>query len=82
MDNLWLALSWGSPIGLAFFLVGLGAMIFLLTKADEKMLEEQEANPEHETLLFLLLVQPFFLGKCLRVLTFFISLGQEEDHGP
>jgi formate-dependent nitrite reductase membrane component NrfD len=36
MDNLWLALSWGSPIGLAFFLVGLGAMIFLLTKADEK----------------------------------------------
>jgi formate-dependent nitrite reductase membrane component NrfD len=36
MDNLWLALGWGSPIGLAFFLVGLGAMIYLISKADEK----------------------------------------------
>jgi formate-dependent nitrite reductase membrane component NrfD len=36
MDNLWLALHWGSPIGLAFFFVGLGGMVYLLSKADEK----------------------------------------------
>ena len=35
MDNLWLAFHWGSPIGLAIFFVGLGGMIYLLTKADE-----------------------------------------------
>jgi hypothetical protein len=35
MDTLWLALHWGSPIGLAFFFVGLGGMIYLLSKADE-----------------------------------------------
>jgi hypothetical protein len=28
-------MDWGSPFGLAFFLVGLGGMIYLLTKADE-----------------------------------------------
>jgi formate-dependent nitrite reductase membrane component NrfD len=36
MDTLWLALHWGSPIGLAFFFAGLGGMIYLLAKADEK----------------------------------------------
>jgi hypothetical protein len=36
MDNLWLALHWGSPIGTGIFLVCLGSMIYLLTKADEK----------------------------------------------
>lgn len=36
MDNLWLALHWGSPIGLAFFFVGLGGMVYLFSKADEK----------------------------------------------
>jgi len=35
MDSLWLALYWGSPIGLGIFLVCLGGMIYLLTKADE-----------------------------------------------
>jgi hypothetical protein len=35
MDSLWLALHWGSPIGLAFFFVGLGGTIYLLSKADE-----------------------------------------------
>lgn len=35
MGDLWLALHWGSPIGLAFFFVGLGGMIYLLSKADE-----------------------------------------------
>ena len=28
-------MDWGSPFGLAFFLVGLGGMVYLLTKADE-----------------------------------------------
>jgi len=32
---MWLALHWGSPIGLAIFLVGLGGMVYLLSKADE-----------------------------------------------
>jgi hypothetical protein len=35
MDSLWLALHWGSPIGLAFFFVGLGGMVYLFSKADE-----------------------------------------------
>jgi hypothetical protein len=30
-----LVLGWGSPIGIGIFLVLLGLMIFLLTKADE-----------------------------------------------
>ena len=36
MDSIWLALFWGSPIGLGIFLVCLGGMIYLLSKADEK----------------------------------------------
>ena len=28
-------MDWGSPLGVAFFLVGIGAMIYLLSKADE-----------------------------------------------
>jgi hypothetical protein len=35
MDNLWLALQWGSPIGTGIFLVCLGAMIYLISRADE-----------------------------------------------
>ncbi len=35
MDSLWLALYWGSPIGLGIFLLCLGGMIYLFTKADE-----------------------------------------------
>jgi len=35
MENLWLILHWGSPIGMGIFLVCLGGMIYLLTKADE-----------------------------------------------
>ncbi|MCJ7791101.1 MAG: hypothetical protein MUP49_01600 [Dehalococcoidia bacterium] len=35
MENLWLVLHWGSPIGIGIFLVCLGAMIYLLSKADE-----------------------------------------------
>ena len=32
---MWLALFWGSPIGLGIFLVCLGGMIYLISKADE-----------------------------------------------
>ena len=35
MDNWILILGWGSPIGIGLFLVLLGSMIFILTKADE-----------------------------------------------
>ena len=35
MESLWLALYWGSPIGISIFLVCLGGMIYLLSKADE-----------------------------------------------
>jgi hypothetical protein len=35
MENLWLAFYWTGPIGVGIFLVSLGAMIFLLSKANE-----------------------------------------------
>ena len=35
MGDLWLALHWGSPIGLAIFFVGLGVMVYLISRADE-----------------------------------------------
>jgi hypothetical protein len=35
MDSLWLALHWGSPIGIGIFLICLGGMIYLISKADE-----------------------------------------------
>jgi len=35
MESLWLALYWGSPIGTGIFLVCLGGMIYLISKADE-----------------------------------------------
>jgi len=35
MDTLFLILGWSGPIGVGIFLVCLGAMIYLLTKADE-----------------------------------------------
>ncbi len=34
MDEWWLVLSWGSPIGLGIFLVCLATMIYTLAKAD------------------------------------------------
>jgi hypothetical protein len=33
--DIWLALHWGSPIGLAIFFVGVGGMVYLFSKADE-----------------------------------------------
>ena len=35
MENLWLILFWSGPIGVGIFLVCLGAMLYLLSKADE-----------------------------------------------
>ncbi len=35
MDNLWLLFFWSGPIGIGFFLLCLGIMIWLLAKADE-----------------------------------------------
>ena len=32
---MWLSLFWGLPIGLGIFLVCLGGMIYLISKADE-----------------------------------------------
>ena len=34
MENLWLVLFWSGPIGVGIFLVCLGTMIWLLSKAD------------------------------------------------
>ena len=35
MEDLMLVLGWGSPIGIGIFLVLLGSMILLISKADE-----------------------------------------------
>ena len=35
MESLWLVLYWGSPIGTGIFLVCLGGMLYLISKADE-----------------------------------------------
>ena len=35
MESLWLVFHWGSPIGIGIFLICLGGMLYLLTKADE-----------------------------------------------
>lgn len=36
MENAMVILGWGSPIGIGIFLVCLGAMILLLSKAGKK----------------------------------------------
>jgi hypothetical protein len=33
MDELWLALYWTGPIGVGFFLMSIGVMVYLLSKA-------------------------------------------------
>ena len=54
MESLWLALYWGSPIGLGIFLLCLGGMIYLLSKADEMskrtkaMVKEKELEKKKE----------------------------------
>ncbi len=39
MPDAVLTLGWGSPIGIGIFLLCLGGMIFLLTKASKKQKE-------------------------------------------
>lgn len=36
MSDLMLVFGWGSPIGIGIFLLCLGGMIYLLSKADRK----------------------------------------------
>lgn len=36
MDSLFLIFGWGSPVGIGIFLVCLGTMIYLLSKAGPK----------------------------------------------
>ncbi|MEI7792529.1 MAG: hypothetical protein WCI57_03550 [Candidatus Berkelbacteria bacterium] len=36
MDSTLIVLGWGSPIGIGIFLLCLGGMIYLLSKADSK----------------------------------------------
>jgi uncharacterized membrane protein len=33
MDELWLVLYWTGPIGVGFFLMSIGVMVYLLSKA-------------------------------------------------
>ena len=35
MDDLFLILGWGAPVGIGIFLLCLGGMIYLISKADE-----------------------------------------------
>ncbi|HKM40332.1 MAG TPA: hypothetical protein VJZ99_00385 [Patescibacteria group bacterium] len=45
MESLFLVLGWSSPIGIGIFLLCLGGMIYLLTKADtesKRMRKSQE----------------------------------------
>jgi uncharacterized membrane protein len=35
MENMWLVFYWTGPIGIGIFLICLGGMIYLLTKANE-----------------------------------------------
>jgi hypothetical protein len=35
MDQLFMILGWGSPIGIGIFLILLGAMIYFIARADE-----------------------------------------------
>ena len=46
MENLWLVLFWSGPIGLGVFFAGLGAMIFLLAKADEVSKRTKKEYPK------------------------------------
>ncbi|MFA5317528.1 MAG: hypothetical protein WC369_08925 [Dehalococcoidales bacterium] len=36
MDNLFMIFGWGSPIGIGIFLLCIGGMVFILSKAGKK----------------------------------------------
>jgi hypothetical protein len=48
-----------------------------MTKCEELAVTTRVAK---ESQLFLFLLQPFFLGKCLCALTYLISLAEQVDH--
>lgn len=56
MSEFWLVFWWTGPIGVGIFLVCLGAMIYLIAKADavnkrtKAMQKDMEYAPRHEAL--------------------------------
>jgi len=46
MENLFLMLGWGSPIGIGIFLLCLGGMIYLLSKADAEVKRVRQEEKE------------------------------------
>lgn len=48
-DKLFLLFYWTGPIGIGFFLVCLGAMLYLLTKASEIDFRVKKAKQESKT---------------------------------
>jgi len=49
MENWFLVFGWGSPIGIGIFLLCLGGMIYLLSKADaeSKRVRREEKEKKH-----------------------------------
>jgi len=50
MEGLWLVLFWTGPIGIGIFLVCLGGMVYLWTKADaiKKGMREEEKDKDKD----------------------------------
>jgi len=50
MTDWYMALGWGSPIGIGVFLVSLATMIFMFAKADEssKRAKQYKENKEEK----------------------------------
>jgi hypothetical protein len=46
METLFLLLGWGSPIGIGIFLLCLGGMIYLLSKADTEIKRTRREQKE------------------------------------
>ena len=46
MENWFLMLGWGSPIGIDIFLLCLGGMIYLLSKADAEVKRVRQEEKE------------------------------------
>ena len=49
MNSMWLVFYWTGPIGVGIFLLCLGGMIYLLTKADiERKRFQREEKPKEQ----------------------------------
>ena len=48
MEGLFLILGWGSPIGLGIFLILLGSMIYMISKADETSKRAKREYPKEK----------------------------------